>query len=715
MRERHKWIPWSLSSAGVILVLALGFKFGPLERLEWQGVDALQRRQSEYEPPCSDLRFVVLDQTSLDAGEANWGFSWPWPREAYARVLDFLQRGGARCVLLDFTFTEPSGFGPGDDELLVAAVKNNGRVFLPLVGKAQGAQKAAAEFFQARPDLLLPLSADPTGSQAPLQGLSLPRAALFQVAAGLGNVAFQADPDGICRRIRPIWNVAGHGIPNFGLAPLLAHAAAQPGLLSEGQTLTIGGQTLPLDVDGQMLLRFPGIWSAYPKNHLSDIVAAEAALQEGRVPEINPEIFRDKVVVIGSTAESLLDLRKTPLSSETPGFFIMASVWAAAAHGLVYDDRGRVQIFWLMLVLMASLGSWFGGWRLGFGLAATLACGLLGTALGIWFFWVHHVLVFLLTPLMALGLGFGLRMGWSYRQAQKQKQFIQGAFSQILSPAILEKLIQEPGRLTTGGEQTELTVYFSDLAGFTQFSEKLPPKELVRILNLYLTEMIATIVDEGEGYVDKFIGDAVMAFWGAPVPESAHAYRACLAALRNQHKLKKLQPELTRLGLNQELKMRIGLHTGPAVVGMMGSQRKLNYTIIGDTVNLASRLEGVNKFYDTSILISQETHAALGGRLVTREIDLIRVKGKQAPTRIYELLAEPGELTGVQREHYAHYQAGMELYWKKEFAKARTCFARACKADPTDYPAQLYMKRCENYRNRPPGPHWDGVTVLKSK
>jgi adenylate cyclase len=258
-------------------------------------------------------------------------------------------------------------------------------------------------------------------------------------------------------------------------------------------------------------------------------------------------------------------------------------------------------------------------------------------------------------------------------------------------------------------------VYFSDLDGFTQFSEKLSPPDLVRVLNLYLTEMIATIVEECEGYVDKFIGDAVMAFWGAPVPESAHAYRACLAALRNQRKLKRLQPELARLGLSQELKMRIGIHTGPAVVGMMGSEKKLNYTIIGDTVNLSSRLEGVNKFYATSILISQETHAALGGRLVAREIDVNRVKGKQKPTRIYELLAEPGELLGARRELYHHYQAGMEAYWKKEFAKARSWFAKALKADPADYPAQLYLERCEKYRLKPPGPRWDGVTVLKSK
>jgi len=352
---------------------------------------------------------------------------------------------------------------------------------------------------------------------------------------------------------------------------------------------------------------------------------------------------------------------------------------------------------------------------MGRGLAAVGACALALIGAGVWWFWFRHVSVFMLTPLLALFLGFALRMALSYRQERKQKQFIQGAFSQILSPLVLENLVQEPGRLNAGGEQTELTVYFSDLAGFTQFSEKLSPPQLVQVLNLYLTEMIATIVDECQGYVDKFIGDAVMAFWGAPVPESAHAYRACLAALRNQHKLRQLQPALARLGLTQEMKMRIGIHTGPAVVGMMGSEKKLNYTIIGDTVNLASRLEGVNKFYATSILISQETHAALNGRLVTREIDLIRVKGKQEPTRIYELLAEPGELQGARRELYQHYQAGMEAYWKKEFAKARIWFAKALKCDPQDYPAKLYLARCEKFRKKAPGPRWDGVTILKSK
>jgi adenylate cyclase len=335
--------------------------------------------------------------------------------------------------------------------------------------------------------------------------------------------------------------------------------------------------------------------------------------------------------------------------------------------------------------------------------------------LGAVWFWFFHAIVFLVSPVVALVGAFGLSTGLSYRAEQQQKRFIQGAFVQVLSPSVLERLMKEPERLAAGGEQAELTMYFSDLAGFTKFSERLKPHELVRVLNRYLSDMVATIVDEYQGYVDKFIGDAVMAFWGAPVPDEDHAFHACAAALRNQEKLRALQPELASLGLDTEMRMRIGLHTGPAIAGMMGSVRKLNYTVMGDAVNLASRLEGVNKYYETSMLISQETQAALAGRLVTREIDLIRVKGKLAPTRIYELVAEPGRLSAGEQDFLGEYRLGLEAYWQRGFKQARVHFKHALRLKPGDFPAMMFLKRCAQYLKKAPGRRWDGVTVMEAK
>ncbi len=712
-QQSRQWFFSSVVAVGMVVFL---FYLGPLQAGEWQCWDALQRWDAQRSSVASDMSFVVLDQKSLDAGEMEFGLAWPWPREAYAQVIEYMQKAGARLIFLDFLFSEPSLYGPGDDALLVEALKAQGSVYVSLITKKVGVRRETDELVALRADLILPLKGTMDSPAYRQKGVTLPLTGVLQAAAGAGSASFTPDSDGVARRVRPFWNVNGNMIPGLGLSPLVVGRYRLPDPIEvKGAWLIMGSRRLPLDMNGNIIVRYPGKWTDYPKYSMVDIIASNMALREGKTPSIPLGRFRDKIIVIGSTAEGLMDLRKTPMDSRTPGFFINAAAWVSLTTGRAYNDHAQMWVFWSIVVGLSLLGARLGSLSFSRGLLGILFAGVICTGgLLAWFWWFQSV-VFILSPVLALVGSFALSTGLSYRQEQKQKQFIQGAFSQILSPKVLERLIHEPDRLNAGGEETELTIYFSDLAGFTKFSEKLKPNELVRILNRYLHEMITTIVDEQEGYVDKFIGDAVMAFWGAPVPEQDHAYRACVAALHNQARLKALQPELAQLGLGSKMHMRIGIHTGKAVVGMMGSIKKLNYTIIGDAVNLASRLEGVNKFYETSILISQETYAALNSRLIVRELDYIRVKGKQDPTRIYEVVAEPGTLTSLQERFLTAYQAGMDAYWEREFRKARNAFLHALKVVPQDFAARMFLERCDRYLKKAPGPRWDGVTTLKSK
>ncbi|MEW6515563.1 MAG: adenylate/guanylate cyclase domain-containing protein [candidate division FCPU426 bacterium] len=700
------------AAALLALTATVLFALGPGRRLEWLATDWLQRVQAGWQPPQTDLAFVVLDQKSLDVGEAEFGLTWPWPRESYAQALDFLNRAGAKIILFDFTFSEPSSYQAGDDETLAASLHSAGNVYLPVITYDTGSPATTAHLASRRPELFLHPAMGPGLRQAPRQSVNLPVDPLLSAVAGLGEARFQPDADGVQRRVEPLVMLGSGALPALGLAPWMPARTS----VSVGQNrLQIGGRSWPLDSQGRLVLRYPGRWQSYPRASLSDVIKSNVLLQEGQPPLVEPGRFRGKVVVIGSTAAGLMDLRKTPLDTDTPGFFVSAALWAAGKTNQAYDETWRGRLAWPLAVLLIVIGAWAGTLSVGRGLLASGAAlaGFLAAASLLFFY--RGLLFDLLAPVLGLIVAHASAWGLSYRAEHRQKRFIQGAFSQVLSPTVLERLMQEPGRLHAGGELVEATVYFSDLAGFTTVSESLDPRHLVEVLNLYLGEMVATIVDEQQGYVDKFIGDAVMAFWGAPLPDPDQAYRACVSALRNQDRLAALQGRLRDLGLPAGLSMRIGLHTGPVVVGMMGSPKKLNYTVIGDTVNLASRLEGANKQYGTRILASGDLIDRVAGRVVAREVDRIRVKGKTQPTRLFELVGLQGQVGEDLMQFVGVYSRGLELYYQRSFAAARRQLEEALKLRPEDEPARVLVERCRAFSRKRPPKDWDGVTTLTSK
>src|SRR5579885_2300776 len=295
----------------------------------------------------------------------------------------------------------------------------------------------------------------------------------------------------------------------------------------------------------------------------------------------------------------------------------------------------------------------------------------------------------------------------------KEREFIKNTFERYVSKAVASELIKNPDMVRLGGIKKELTVMFSDIGGFTTLSENITPEEVVRHLNEYFEGMSFGIL-EFNGTLNQFQGDAVVAFWGAPIPQENHATLACLAALRCREFLKNLQDKWIAYGL-PERTFRFGISTGEMVVGNIGSSSRFEYTVIGDEVNLASRLEGANKIYGTQILISDKTYELAKGEIIGRELDIIRVVGKTRPVRIYELVSERGKLDDGRMEVLEGFRSGVNLYREQKWSEAGEYFRKILDSDPHDRPSQEYLRRCKEYENSPPPPNWEGIFELWSK
>ncbi len=304
-------------------------------------------------------------------------------------------------------------------------------------------------------------------------------------------------------------------------------------------------------------------------------------------------------------------------------------------------------------------------------------------------------------------------VGIKFMKEESQKRFIKGAFSYYLSPSVIEEIIKDPGSLELGGEDREITIFFSDIKSFSTISEKLTAQQLVKRLNEYLTEM-TDIILKYNGTVDKYIGDAIMAFYGAPIVMEDHPLKACMAVVEMKRRLRELQESWRKAGL-EEIYCRMGVNSGKATVGNMGSRTRMDYTAMGDAVNLASRLEGANKFYETSAMISGSTYEKVKDRLETRHLDIIRVVGKSEPVSIYELMAEKGSLPDKVYDMLEKYNKGREHFVRQDWKEARQMFRQGLKVIPDDGPCRVYVERCETYMKSPPKKGWDGVYVLKAK
>jgi adenylate cyclase len=647
---------------------------------------------------------ITLGQPDLDFMREQ-GVTWPWPRQLYAPIVDFCRRGGARAVIFDVLYTEESVYGQADDQNLAQAIKDFGRVFLPffLTRRETGKNPELEKLLdQAR----VHFSGSPPSHLTVYQGVTPPIGVLSQAAAGLGNVESTPDRDGVYRRVPLLSACQGRLLPilSFGAYSRLE----APGEWRyEGRELRQGHLRLPVDDHGRLLLKFRGPSRSHRHLSAANVIQSEVRLKHGHPPIYSPEDLKGKWVLVGFTAPGLMDLKPTPLAPVYPGVEIHATLLDNLLKG---DFLRPVPAIMVRLAALVWAGAAtlavllvFRLWVI-LGTLVFLGGGLTLASLGLfcWSWWADPVL-----PAVSLGLAFALAAAYSYATEGRQKQVIRRLFAQYMSEKVIAHLLAHPELLKLGGERRRVTLYFSDLAGFTSLSERLNPEEVVGLLNDYLSRMTDLILEE-EGTVDKFEGDAIMAFWGAPLPQEDQALRACRTALRQQAALAELNRQFSQRGL-PPLNMRIGIHTGEAVVGNLGSQSRFDYTVIGDTVNLASRLEGLNKFYGTQIIASEVTREECQDAVEFQELDLVAVKGREMPVRVYQVLALKGELTPEAARARDRFAEGLRHYREQRFSEAASQFRQILQDFPENGPALAYLERCRAFLARPPAPDWDGV------
>jgi len=344
-------------------------------------------------------------------------------------------------------------------------------------------------------------------------------------------------------------------------------------------------------------------------------------------------------------------------------------------------------------------------------LAMVLAAGYIGTAQ--WLFTHRFMALDMAASLLTLFGGYLAVVTYRFFSEEKEKRWVKAAFGQYVSPKVLDILMADPTRLSMVGERREVTMLFSDVAGFTSISERLNPDELVVLLNRYLSAM-TEVIFQYDGYLNKYMGDGIMAFWNAPLKQADHAARACRCALRSKDRLAELNEELLKEGLTP-LKARIGLNSGPVVVGNMGSTQKSDYTVMGDNVNLASRLEGANKPFGTSIMISEFTYEIIRDQFEVRYLDRLRVPGKARPVKTYELLSEKGKLPPMWEKALPIYHEGVLLYSERKFEAAQAKFLDVSAILGQDKVCEAYLERTREFLIHPPAKEWDGVYDVHTK
>jgi len=644
-----------LAAAAVAGALYFSGGLARLEAVTWDWRVGVMRAPGAAS---DDIKLILLDQASLDWAEETMGFGWPWPREVYGAILGFCKAGGARAVAFDVLFSEVSEYRD-QDESLGAAI-------------AAGVPFAGAVFFE---DGKATFPIDEVATNA----------------TTLGSIIGDADTDGTIRRIRPILEHDGQSYWTLGLA---AYRAASPDSMP----------AIPVDRNGRAILRWRG---TIPTNQAISAAAAVQSflrLQSGESPVVQPSVVSNKYVLFGFTAPGLMDLRSTPVNPVFPGVAIHATLLDNFLSGDFMRELPRgVALLWLMVLgLVAGVAGRHSAkvWQIVVGFAVLLPLPLL-LALAAYHagWWVPVV-----APAVAAGLGLIGSVVVNYALEGRQKRFIKGAFKQYLSPVVIDRLLANPTSLKLGGELRELSIFFSDVQGFTGISEHLGPEALTSLLNKYLTAMTNIIMEEG-GTIDKYEGDAIIAFWNAPVDLPDHPLRAVRAALRCQAALDEMRPRLLE-EYGKEIWARIGINTGPVVVGNMGSDQRFDYTFLGDAGNLAARLEGINKQFGTFILISEHTVAHLDDSLRWREISRVQVVGRKEAVRVFEPLPAASDAA-----HQVAFATALQSYYDGAFEVAAGQFDALAATDAT---ATIYAARCRRLAATPPDA-WDGVWSMTEK
>jgi adenylate cyclase len=643
-------------AVGALVALALVLLRGtyPAQAFELKTLD--WRFRALHDPARADSNVVIVDvdELSLDLLRGSVG-RFPWPRDVWAMVVRYLAAGGARVMAFDFTFPDPDLPHPGADSAFADAARAAGNVVQTLSFQQVGGAADASRNRAFREDSA---ALSRLGAFAwPVEGLPVeqvfqvaehPYRLLLDASRAVGSINFTPDAvDGTARRVPLFYGFRGRTYPAFGLAvAAVADSARFRGGPARwgARSLALGTLTVPLDAGG-LLLRWRGPYrdpkrrtETYRIYPVAQILHSFQQVAAGEAPEVPLKALRGKVVFVGASGSGLFEPRANPFGPADPGVLIHATL----ADNLLTGDflrRAQPAANMAATVLAALLAGIAASFIASVWWSVAAGVGLAGAYLGLtfWLFGAGGIWLDAAAPTLAVLLTFTGGMAANYFTEGRHKRQIREMFSKYVAPEYVAQLADDPSKINLGGRRAELTILFSDIRGFTSISEKMEPHEVIEFLNEYLSEM-AAIVKQAGGTLDKFIGDAVMAFWGEPVHHPDHADRAADCALAMQATTAKLAARWVAEG-KPDIHIGVGINTAEVVVGNIGSvEHKLDYTVIGDGVNLASRLESANKEFHTGIIISEFTLARLGGRFEVRALGDVKVKGKEKPVAIFELL-----------------------------------------------------------------------------
>jgi adenylate cyclase len=686
-RTRKRWRASCLLAAAVALVLSAGAALDVLATVRAQALDLLFVTRPTRVAESTVI--VGIDQRSYQALLPRHGPLSAWPRSLYARVLDALSTAGPRVVAFAVFFDAPRA----EDDELIAAMRRAGNVVVPAV-----AQRPLG--FSSRP-----------GVAQEFDTFVRPVPAIRAAAAAEGAANITTARDSVVRGLPLLLQAGSERLPSFALTVVARHARRPAVLDAEPAPGVVygAGRAIPLAERNTMLINFLGPPSE-PGGHGPFRILSFVDVLEGR---FDPALVRDRIVLIGPTIQGV-DEHPTPTTSDTRmwGVEILANAVETILHRHYLAPLPRSATIAAIAALALAAAGLAAFWRpvfAGLAVLVILAVYVMGaTAL----FELGHPLD-LVYPPAALLLTFGAALIYRVVFDEAEQRVLREAMARYLSPTVSRWVLEDPDRLRLGGELREMTVLFSDLRRFTTVAHELPPEVMVSLLNLYRGEMTERVFAE-DGVLSQYAGDAIEAFWNAPMDQPDHARRACATALEMTAALARLQPEFARRGW-AGLDMAVGINTGPMVVGNMGSRARLAYTAVGDAVNVAARLESLSKEYGVCVVVGEATREAAGHAFEYRFLDVVAVIGRNAPVTVYELLGRAGTLTPGAAVLLSRYHEGISLYRGRRWREAAALFDALGAEAPGDGPIALYRRRSRDLLADPPPPDWDGVYVALTK
>jgi adenylate cyclase len=739
LRVLRRWFARRVGYARLLcLALLIGFAAlraadpAPVEEIRVRTFDAFQR----IEPRKKTIRPVTI--VDIDDKSLEKLGQWPWPRTRIADLVTELTRLGAAVIAFDAVFSEPDRLNPAfaadtfrhlDEETRVKlrALPSNDQIFADAIKASRvvlGESGLPEEI--AALDKTLPvtgiamLGEEPQRFMFDFPGLLRNVPVLEHAAAGRGLFTIRPERDGIIRRVPMIMQAQGQTMPSLTFE-ILRVASGSGTILIKAEkagikSIGVKGFQIPTDHNGQL-------WVHYARNDASIYVPAVNVLEKN----VAPDMIAGKLVLIGTSAVGLNDIKTTPVSRAMPGVEIHAQVLESALTGAVISqpifgiavEFTTALLFGLLVIAFAPQ---FGPVTLVV-LGAAFASMLVG--LSVYFYAHDRLLIDFTYPLMSTTAIYLTLIFTSFVREQAQRRQIRSAFGQYLSPALVEQLAQSPEKLVLGGEEREMTIMFSDMRGFTSISEtyKNDPQGLTALMNRFLTPLTNAILNR-KGTIDKYMGDAIMAFWNAPLDDKDHELNACEAALDMLERVEELNQAREQEAKEEgrpfiPLNIGVGLNTGICVVGNMGSDQRFDYSVFGDSVNLASRLEGQSKEYGFPIIVGSRTALAVKDRFAILELDFIMVKGKKEPEVIYAIAGREDIAQSGRFQRLRNLTIEMlSCYRNRDWEGALAAIARGRKTDEAnslELLYTLYEARIRGYLENPPPQDWNGAFALLTK